>query len=118
MGIKKIGKKLMKIGKKSARSLGKGGSEFVEAVLQTAIGVLETELKKKGAPSARKTRVRAAAAPAKSRSARQPMAQEGVKPGAARRPQGPASTRGRAAGDQPRGPRAAVVSGEKSQPTV
>jgi hypothetical protein len=114
MGIKKIGKKLMKIGKKAGKSLGKGGSEFVESVLQTAIGTLETELEKRGATSAKKPGVQAARqsegrGPAGIRSAKRHLPQEAKKRGApaSKRPHHLAST-SRAAGEQPRRPRAAV----------
>ena len=125
MGIKKTGKKLMKIGKKVGKSLGKGGREFVETVLRTAIGTLETELKKKGATSGEEHGVQAAGQPqgpaaAGIRSARRRLAHRGVKPGApvATRPHLPASTTSRAAGDQPRRPRAAVSPVEQSDSTV
>jgi hypothetical protein len=120
MGIKKTGKKLMKIGKKAAKSLGKGGSEFVEAVLHTAIGTLETELKEKGVTSRKKPVVQAAKqpkepAPARSSSAKRRLTQAGVKPAApvAKRLDRPASTTSRAAGEQPHRPRAAVSAVEE-----
>jgi hypothetical protein len=125
MGIKKTGKKLMKIGKKVGKSLGKGGTEFVEAILQTAIGTLETELKKK-TTSGKKPGEQAAShprgpAPARNRSARRRLTQRSVKTGppAATRPHLPASTTRRtAAGDQPRRPRAAVSPVEESHSPV
>ncbi len=125
MGIKKIGKKLMKIGKRAGKRLGKGGSEFVETVLQTAIGTLETELKKRGATSGKKPGAQVArqperSRPAGSRSARRRLTQGGEKPGApaARSPHRLASTTSRAAGDQPHRPRAAVSPAEESHSTV
>ncbi len=125
MGIKKTGKKLMKIGKKAAKSLGKSGSEFVEAVLQTAIGTLETELKKKGATSGKKPVVQAAKqpqgpAPARSSSARRRLTQGGVKSGVpvAKAPHRLASTTSRAAGEQPHRPRAAASAVEESRSPV
>jgi hypothetical protein len=49
MGIKKTAKRLAKLGRTATRSLGKGGKKWVEAVFETAIGVIEDELRKKGA---------------------------------------------------------------------
>src|SRR6266487_4093954 len=47
MGIKKISKRLAKVGRKASESLGEGGKKWVEAVFETAIGVIEDELRKK-----------------------------------------------------------------------
>jgi len=63
MGIKKTGKKLVKLGKKAARRIGKGGGEMVETILETAIATLRTELEKRGA--ARKEAAPAKKEPAK-----------------------------------------------------
>jgi hypothetical protein len=46
MGIKKAGKKLLKLGQKSMKTLGKGGKQQVEAIFAMAIEVLERELQK------------------------------------------------------------------------
>jgi hypothetical protein len=125
MGIKKTVKKLLKVGRKTGKSLGKGGSEFVEAVLRTAIETLEAELEKKGATSGKKPGVQAAkepqgAAPAGLNSARRRPTRRGVKPGApaAKRPQRLAETTNRAAGDQPHRPRPAVAPVQVSRPSV
>jgi hypothetical protein len=125
MGIKKTVKKLVKIGKKAGKSLGKDGSEFVEAVLQTAIGTLEAELKKRGATSGKKPGTQAAKqpqepAPARSRSARRRVTQEGAKPEVpvAKLAQCLASTTSRAAGDRPHRPRAAVSPVDESRSPV
>jgi hypothetical protein len=53
MGIKKTAKRLAKLGRTATRSLGKGGKKWVEAVFETAIGVIEDELRKKGAKPAK-----------------------------------------------------------------
>ncbi|HEX7487515.1 MAG TPA: hypothetical protein VF341_01310 [Anaeromyxobacteraceae bacterium] len=53
MGIKKTSKRLAKLGRTATRSLGKGGKKWVEAVFETAIGVIEDELRKKGAKPAK-----------------------------------------------------------------
>jgi hypothetical protein len=118
MGIKKTGKKV-------GKSLGKGGTEFVEAILQTAIGTLETELKKQSTTSGKKPGEQAAGhpqgpAPARSRSARRRLTQRSVETGppAATRPHLPASTTRRTAGDQPRRPRASVSPVEESHSPV
>jgi hypothetical protein len=124
MGIKKTVKKLVKIGRKTGKSLGKGGSEFVEAVLRTAIETLETELEKKGA-TGKKPGVQAAkepqgAAPAGLSSPRRRPTRRGVKPGApaAKRPHPLAETTNRAAGDQPHRTRPAAAPVQVSRPSV
>lgn len=47
MGLKKITKRLAKVGRKATARLGEGGKKWVEAVFETAIGVIEEELRKK-----------------------------------------------------------------------
>jgi hypothetical protein len=47
MGIKKISKRLAKVGRKASESLGGGGKKWVEAVFETASGGIEDELRKK-----------------------------------------------------------------------
>jgi hypothetical protein len=54
MGMKKSGKRLLKLGQRAARELGKGGKEWVEKVFQTACGVIEEELGRKDKETARK----------------------------------------------------------------
>ncbi|HEX8909705.1 MAG TPA: hypothetical protein VF805_10915 [Anaeromyxobacteraceae bacterium] len=49
MGIKKMSKRLAKLGRKASQSLGKGGKAWVEEVFEAAMGVIEDELRKKGA---------------------------------------------------------------------
>jgi hypothetical protein len=46
MGIKKAGKKLLKLGQKSMKTLGKEGKHQVEALFAMAIEVLEREIQK------------------------------------------------------------------------
>lgn len=53
MGIKKISKRLAKLGRKASQSLGKGGKAWVEEVFEAAMGVIEDELRKKGAKGAK-----------------------------------------------------------------
>jgi hypothetical protein len=45
MGIGKQGKKLVKLGRRAGKTLGRRGKELAGAVLERAIGILETELK-------------------------------------------------------------------------
>ncbi len=70
MGIKKSGKRLLRLGKEAARALGAGGKEWVEAVFQTAIKVIDEELNRSKAKPAPKAR--AAAPQAYAESARFP----------------------------------------------
>jgi hypothetical protein len=52
MGFKKSGKRLLKLGQKAARELGKDGRAWVEKVFQTAFEVIEGELSPKKKVSA------------------------------------------------------------------
>ena len=45
MGIGKLGKKLIKVGRKTERTLGKRGKQLAEAVVERAISILVAELK-------------------------------------------------------------------------
>jgi len=65
MGIKKISKRLAKVGRKASERLGEGGKKWVEAVFETAIGVIEEELRKKTAKPARTPAAGPAAPPRK-----------------------------------------------------
>jgi len=47
MGIKKARRRLVKLGRKASTVLGKGGKKWVEAVFETASGILEDEIRKK-----------------------------------------------------------------------
>ena len=112
MGIKKISKRLAKVGRKASESLGQGGKKWVEAVFETAIGVIEDQLRKKvelGKKAAKPAKMAAAspgvpprrpAAPAAPKAAVAPR-KKGAKPAKkrksthARRPSRPAAaTRG------------------------
>jgi hypothetical protein len=46
MGLKKEGKRLLKLGQKAAKALGREGRTRVEEVFATAIGALESELRR------------------------------------------------------------------------
>lgn len=48
MGIGKLGRKLIKVGRRTGKKLGKHGRELTEAVLERAISILEAELKRAG----------------------------------------------------------------------
>lgn len=63
MGIKKISKRLAKLGRKASQSLGKGGKAWVEEVFEAAMGVIEDELRKKGAKGAKAGAARPGAKP-------------------------------------------------------
>ncbi len=51
MGMKKVGKRLLKLGQKTAKTLGKEGRKRVEELFSTAIEKLEHELQEKGGTS-------------------------------------------------------------------
>ena len=53
MGMKRSGKRLLNVGRKAARKLGKGGKAWVDKVFQTARQVIEDELEKSGKEAAR-----------------------------------------------------------------
>jgi len=53
MGLKKDGKRLVKVGRKAARDLGKGGKAWVGNVFRVALGVIEDEVKRSGKGAAR-----------------------------------------------------------------
>jgi hypothetical protein len=101
MGIKKLSKKLVKLGRKA--STGKSGKRWVEAVFETAIGVIEERVQKRGVkpekpskPGAgRRTR---AAAPARRKAAAEPRKPAGKL--SEERARSPRSLR-RAAGGEP-----------------
>jgi hypothetical protein len=87
MGIKKISKRLAKLGRKASQSLGKGGKAWVEEVFEAAMGVIEDELRKKGAKGAKPGAAKpGAGSPA--RPARRPAAQASRKKLAAPRKTG------------------------------
>ena len=75
MGIKKTGKKLMRLGKKASRRLGKDGRALVQNVLQAAIGTLQAEIKKRAKPSKKASGGRSGARPQESASKAAPEAQ-------------------------------------------
>jgi len=95
MGIKKSGKRLLKLGRKAARELGKGGKAWVEKVFQTACGVIEEELGRKeketarerGASTPRSSRTKSAGRAARERKATSASAAKSrSRRGATRRP--------------------------------
>jgi hypothetical protein len=88
MGIKKLSKKLVKLGRKA--STGKSGKRWVEAVFETAIGVIEERVQKRGGKP-----------------------ETPSKPGAGRRPRAAAPARRKAAAE-PRKP-AAKLSEERAR---
>ena len=51
MGVKKVGKRLLKLGQKTAKTLGKEGRKRVEELFSTAIEKLEHELQEESASS-------------------------------------------------------------------
>ena len=51
MGMKKVGKRLLKLGQKTAKTLGKEGRKRVEELFSTAIEKLEHELQEESASS-------------------------------------------------------------------
>jgi hypothetical protein len=120
MGIKKISKRLAKLGRKASQSLGKGGKAWVEEVFEAAVGVIEDELRKKGAKGAKAGAAKAAKPRAGSpaRPARRPAAQASRKKlaaprktgsgAAAKRPAKPA-TRARPAAVARRGSKAPLA---------
>jgi hypothetical protein len=54
MGLKKEVKRLLKLGQKAAKALGREGRTRVEEVLATAIGTLEGELRRNDGPKPKK----------------------------------------------------------------
>jgi len=58
MGIKKLSKKLLRLGRKANKDLGTSGKPWVEAVFETAIGVIEDQLHKRGAEPAKAPKAR------------------------------------------------------------
>ena len=117
MGVDKLGKKLVKVGRRARKTLGKRGKELAEAVLARAISILEAELKaaqdgkrpaagkgktdadKVGEPSApeKGASKTPAAAPPRSRSGKARSLPRGSKPAAAAKGRKPPAARRRSA---------------------
>jgi hypothetical protein len=104
MGIKKAGKRLLKLGQKAAKTLGREGKKRVEEFFANAIEILERELEKqRGATPSKKPTGKATARPrrraeAVRRATRAKPRTEAVRPmtkapRAAQRPRRPAATR-------------------------
>ena len=53
MGIKTLGKKLVKLGRKASKGAGKDGKRWVKAVFETAIGVIEERIEQRPASPAK-----------------------------------------------------------------
>jgi hypothetical protein len=99
MGLKKEGKRLLKLGQKAAKALGREGKTRVEEVFATAIGALEGELRKNDGPKNKDAAAKGARkSPASGRRAIQAPAKE-PEPKAARRAAPP--RRGAAAAGRP-----------------
>jgi hypothetical protein len=58
MTIKKAGRRLVKLGKKASKALGKGGRKWVEAVFETASGILEAEMEDRKSAARKKPATR------------------------------------------------------------
>jgi hypothetical protein len=109
MGIGKLGKRLIKVGRQTGKDLGKRGKEMAEAVFEKAISILETELK--GAAHAKPAATRDRKnAPAEGKPPRRPAAQE------TDRPPAPEATAGHAAGrgSRQQGPKPAPKPAKKA----
>ena len=75
MSIKKLGKKLVKLGRKASKGAGKDGKRWVKAVFETAIGVIEERIEQRPTSPAKTPRtspgraVRRSAAPVRRKAA-------------------------------------------------